>query len=234
MSYDNCTAFEASVYLGCYASPAQDTSMLESTSMDLDTPGADNAWKSCNDRCTGFKCMGLSWTNLCKCGNTYGSGGVATGEQSEECGDEGVNCGAGEETCGHLASVYTVVATASCGNTVECLDGTLAFVNAAEIRLVGSSDTYQATCCQPSCATWLQNGGVCANGSTSLILSENAVGEDPGANCCTRPCDVGEVRQSSGSCEQCAAGRRHFLEPPNFEVRAMRGWNLCTSWKRSM
>ena len=132
-SSEDCTAFEQPEYLGCYVQGAQNADMPVSTY--LSTPSEIATRSVCQELCSDYQYMGLSWASQCKCGNAFGSDGAAAGERIEECGDEGMNCGVGENTCGYLASVYTAGATPTCSTSVDCADSTALRGNAWEIKL---------------------------------------------------------------------------------------------------
>eukprot|EP01045_Picozoa_sp_COSAG04_P023607 COSAG04_NODE_2830_length_3521_cov_1.507306_1_plen_180_part_10 len=70
----------------------------------------------CADHCIrlGYNYMGLQWIDSCTCGNEYGSLGP---REDGQCGDDGLNCGVGEATCGWTNSVYELQLDASPAGT---------------------------------------------------------------------------------------------------------------------
>ena len=89
VSADNCTTRER-VYVGCFVDgPVFDT-VLAGTMVGIDLPSESR--DTCAALCQDYKYMGLTWSNQCRCGDTYGSSGPA---DSEVCGADGMNCGVG-------------------------------------------------------------------------------------------------------------------------------------------
>eukprot|EP01045_Picozoa_sp_COSAG04_P001528 COSAG04_NODE_52_length_30862_cov_37.882005_1_plen_371_part_00 len=122
VTHPDPAAFRASYeYQGCFAdnSDGQPRDMAGQSfelSATTDEWGAyvvdrpKTALADCARLCSGYRYMGLQWTNQCFCDNDFGSYGTGDG-----CGDHGQDCATGEEgrvgndgACGGVNAVFAV------------------------------------------------------------------------------------------------------------------------------
>lgn len=170
----------------------------------------------CSEFCrsAGFTYMGLQWTSLCFCDNSFGS---YSRLPDEACGTVGDACGQNntEQTnglCSMRNAIFKISAPWTCEN-VTCTAGTAKIPSLPADTVPNDSDAdAQLACCSSTCAEWSADAtNVCTSGThpiQSPAADAAVAGLDPQESCCTGICSAGTWRDvRDGHCHWCPAGK---------------------------